>query len=195
MALTSLPAGSFQTTSPHKLCSSLGPKAHTHVQRGMCTLRQSRKKSLQSLPVRELGLGSPGPDPKGPQGMLPLRSCASCGIRAAASLSGADRPLSWNVENEVGFYVETVWGRVQVMLAGYVQRIRGRGQEVVLGSFAGLHTPSKGFTHTVSHVLLKTSASILALILVPSILGTLQPAWSGSTISERHLKDRRDSAH
>lgn len=131
--------------------------------------------------------------------MLPLRSCASCGIRAAASLSGADRPLSWNVENEVGFYVETVWGRVQAMLAGYVQRIRGRGQEVVLGSFAGLHTPvgkapSEGFTHTVSHVLLKTSSSILVLIAY-NILGTLQPAWSGSTISERHQEDRRDSAH
>lgn len=115
MALTSLPAGLFQTTSPRRHCSSLRPQAHTHTQRGLRTLRQSRRETLLSLPVKEPGLGSPGPDPKGPSGMLPLRITAGDGFLwdsyCRLPFGGADGPLSQNVENEGGFYVEIMCGR------------------------------------------------------------------------------------
>lgn len=52
-------------------------------------------------------------------------------------------------------------------------------------------TPS-GRAHTASHVVLKASSPTLVLVGF-SILGTLQPEWSGSTASGSHQEGRRDS--
>lgn len=80
--------------------------------------------------------------------------------------------------------------------AGYVQRLRRPGQKVVQGPLAKLLAPlgktPTGRAHTASHVVLKASSPTLILVGF-SILGTLQPEWSGSTASGSHQEGRRDS--
>lgn len=199
MALTSLPAGLFQTTSPRRHCSLLRPQAHTHIQRGLRTLRQSRRETLLSLPVKEPGLGSPGPDPKGPSGMLPLQSSAGDSFLwdSYCRLPFGGRQASEPECGERGWFLcrNNVWEDMSD--AGYVQRLERPGQKVVRGPLANLLAPlgkaRSGRAHTASHVILKASSLTLALIGL-SILGTLQPEWSGSTASGRHQEGRRDSA-
>lgn len=71
VALTSLPAGLFQT-SPHRFCSSVRPQAHAHIQWGMCTLRQSRKE-----PSAEPAGGGAGPGKSRARSQGALRNAPS----------------------------------------------------------------------------------------------------------------------
>lgn len=132
--------------------------------------------------------------------MLPLRSVGDSFLWDSCyclPFLGAGRPLHWNVENEGGFYVEIVWGRVQVTL----DTCKGSGDLAKRLSWGHLQgytrlwakLPPEG-SHPASHVLLKASSPILVLIAY-RILGTPQPEGSGSTTSEQHREDRKDTAH
>lgn len=125
VALTSLPAGSFQTTSPHRLRSSLSPQAHTHIQGGLYTLRQSRKEPepLPSLPGKSRAR-SPGALRNAPsekcRGQLPVGLMLPppfLGGRQASALECGER--GWFLcRNSMGEGTSDV---------GYVQRLRGSG--------------------------------------------------------------------
>lgn len=101
------------------------------------------------------------------------------------------------MKKEGGFYVEIVWGRLQVTL-DTCKGSRDQAKRLSWGHLQGYRLlwakPSPEGSHPASHVLLKASSSILVLIAY-SILGTLKPRWSDSTTSEPHQEDRKDSSH
>lgn len=181
-------------TGPNRPHSSLRPQAHTHIQWASCTLRQSRRETLLSLPGKSRARS---------QGAL--RNAPSEESTGDSFLwdtycrlpFGAGRPLSWNVENQGWFLCRnSVWEGTGN--AGYVQRLRTPSQKVVLGPLAALISslgklPPEG-SHSAFCVLLKARAPTHVLV-AHSILGALHPKWSGPTTSEWHQEDRKDNAH
>lgn len=197
VALTSLPAGLFQKTSPHRLRSSLRPQVHAHIQWGMCALRQSRKKPAcggagpGKSRARSQGALRNAPSDEKCRGQLPVGFMLPFGGRQPSELECGEG--GWFLcRNSVGEGASDAVCCVRAKAQG--TRLRGCPGDHLQGYRLLWEKPPPKGPHPASRVLRKASSSILVLIAY-NMLGTLQPEWSGSIKSERPQEDRKDSSH
>lgn len=102
-ALTSLPAGLFQTTSPHSAAAD--PRAHAHTRPCLCTRGQSRTtEGLRALSAEAACLGDPGQRPWGPlecTGRWAMTGTSFLWDACGQPCWRGDRPLNWDAEHTV----------------------------------------------------------------------------------------------